>query len=247
MHKMVFALALLLPGAAAVAGPKISWTYHNTPAQCHNECKREVLGQCIETRRVCNSRTRNWTTDTKAVIKRAMNLLSSRINTSRVRSCITKHTKKYRGIYARSGSLASAGKVDLKALSRVEEWPLLHLRAERENVYTTGSAYLERVARGSKLSGDRYRLSWSNEINMYINLSAITYWKDREGFEEAANIYAGTIVHELMHQMGHNHPDGDYDQGHFIVVVGDCVANNGAGARSPSSGFGLVGSRNLRM
>ena len=53
---------------------------------------------------------------------------------------------------------------------------------------------------------------------------------------------AGIILHEILHQMGHSHPKDnfngdyqkDYQQGHVVVIAGDCLASEDRWARSSS-------------
>ncbi|MDJ0734292.1 MAG: hypothetical protein QNJ47_09495 [Nostocaceae cyanobacterium] len=81
---------------------------------------------------------------------------------------------------------------------------------------------------------------------MELNVTAIDQNIRRDGFNTAAEDLAGTIFHEMLHQMGHEHPNsGDYNtdylQGHFVVVAGDCIASNGSETRTSRS-LGLASS-----
>jgi hypothetical protein len=59
---------------------------------------------------------------------------------------------------------------------------------------------------------------------------------------ESADQMAGVIAHEMLHNLGHDHPNGYYDD-NFTTVFGDTLANNGQYRRRLKSrpGFGLRG------
>jgi hypothetical protein len=96
----------------------------------------------------------------------------------------------------------------------------------------TASAYLARKAWGTNGG-----LKWNGNIQVFVNFNQIEKMLADGGAGYAADSYAGTLLHEMLHQMGHDHPSTgnyakDYEQGHFVVVAGDCVASSGEGARN---------------
>jgi len=148
--------------------------------------------------------------------------------------------KFWKGNYAADGKRQEQGWLDFHALERANEWPKFDLVADRVGGNTTGSAYIARKAWGTNQG-----LKWNGNIQVFVNFNQIENMLANGGREYAANSYAGTLFHEMLHQMGHDHPatgnySKDYEQGHFVVVAGDCIASNGDGARN-APGLSLNG------
>lgn len=61
---------------------------------------------------------------------------------------------------------------------------------------------------------------FSVTLNTYF-LGSSTYWVGRD-----PDYWAGTITHEMMHNLGHDHPEGKYD-GVFIRTYEEAVWDNG--------------------
>jgi len=223
------------------ADPSIEWTYYPQTYQrgCWTECRKRFLGKCVATRQVCDFRTRYITSfnpSQKNVIQVAMNSLSQNIGNTNIRKCVQQFTTWYSGNYASKDHLVEQAWIDFDALRRANRWPHIDLHARRSLGVWDARAPVERKAWGTAS-----KLSWNGNVSMEVNLDRIDEIVKQHGLESAADILAGTIFHELLHQMGHRHPDTgeyevDYKQGHFVVVAGDCVQTNGEDARSPNGG-----------
>ena len=84
---------------------------------------------------------------------------------------------------------------------------------------------------------------------MTIYLGWLRDWYERHGYESAKRVYAGVILHEFLHQMGHGHSNG-YEDGNVTTVAGDCIASGGdpGQVRSPrASSFNLTGGSRIPL
>lgn len=227
MTRLLFLLALT-QSAHLSAGPRIEWSYYNKPKGCWHDCYFKILGKCVPKATHCDYRTADFTDFHQGIVQNAMNKLSQRLREPRVHSCIFNHRRHSFGVSAQDAHL------DFTAISSSAWLPRLHLHAYRESTQFTGRAYQQRVVR--HVNGQY--LEWSNEPHIDLNLSAMEESSRNLGLNAASDSLAGTIIHEFLHQMGHGHPNG-YEDGNYVTVVGDCIASNGAGARS--RGFNLHG------
>ncbi len=226
--------------SAALAAPKITWYYQNDDVRgCRRECvsRDRITRTCWQYREVCNKRSAVvWSSSQKRLVKRAMNILATRVDNRSVKSCVQKHTKYFRGSYAPKNNLSRQGWLDFNALASVSRWPEFNLVSKTlGNSGIQGRTTIARIAYGT---GNQ--LKWSGRIGMELNVNAIDTNIRRDGFDVAAENLAGTIFHEMLHQMGHQHPDtGDYNKdylgGHFVVMAGDCIASNGKETRTSRS------------
>jgi hypothetical protein len=169
-----------------------------------------------------------------------MNYLSQNIANADIRECVQLYTAWYMGSYAPQDGLLRQAWLDFDALRRVNRWPHIDLHARRALGKADTRALVERKAWGSENA-----LSWNGNISMEVNLDSIDKSIRKYGTADAAKVLAGTIFHELLHQMGHKHPgtgeyEADYKQGHFVVVAGDCIQTKGEDARSPRGGLPLA-------
>ncbi len=221
---------------------KIIWDYKNKTTKqnkCRDKCAEKWLGKCVRYKKVCNNRTKiiaAFNKNHKRVVKSAMSHIQNQMGRSAVRSCIDKHVKRYKGISKKQA------RDDLNALINASRWPRINLHPFNENTNTNGWAYLERKA--WEKNG---KLGWKNRININLNLTAIDKKiNNGYGITKAGKALSGTIFHELLHQMGHSHPDTDsykknYESGYFVVVAGDCIMYSGAGDRNTAKGLSLAG------
>ena len=243
---------LLTP--AVQARPSMKWKYINdtyNPRKCWKQCQRKVLGNCVQYVKKCDYRTRTlafFDERHKRVIRKSMNYISGAMSDRNVRSCIQKYTEWYRVIGIPKGQKGRQSNIDYNAL-RIVDWFPLNIKAKRatELASWSGQAYLERKAWARK-KGNTYYLNWNGALNIELNVD----WMDKimsQYSGSSPRVYravAGTIIHEVLHQMGHGHPEGDYNQGHFVVVVGDCIESQGTWARSPK-GLSLTARRRYNI
>lgn len=202
---------------SAFASPRISWFYKDHTQQgqgCRTECSRRVFRGCVSYRKVCDYRTRflaSWS-GYKSITKDAMNYLSQNVGTSKFRSCVLERSE-----YAPGGW--NRAKRDIITLGNVSRWPEINLHARVDGGGAAGRVFdISRVAYSTSRG-----LSWKGRINMMLFQDNINQNRRKYGYRIARNFLAGTILHELLHQMGHTHPKSYYD-GNFITVAGDCIA-----------------------
>jgi hypothetical protein len=192
-----------------------------------------------------------WSDSDEKIIEDSFNYLSSNINNSKVKQCIRKYTKIHSGV----GKMQSW--IDYDALARIKKWPAINVIGEDSDGSWNGRARSERILSGERKElltdlddeefdddDDEYikadRLSWKKSPTITINLAKVRHYKNKTGNSKASKRFAGTILHEILHQMGHLHPstgnyEKDYTRGHFVVVAGDCLHTNGLSVRSPAS------------
>lgn len=219
----------------AYAGPSISWIYDSYKYEhCEDYCAKTFLGQCVEWGEYCDYRSVwGWKDRHKKVIKAAMDRLSQRIDDLKVAQCIKWWTFKYLGFYAPKEQWETQAWLDFNALAHVDHWPKIEIKAYRKDGDEKAWARHQRNAWGTVDA-----LHWKGNLKIEVNLSWIDNALKWNSFDFVVDHYAGTIVHEVMHQMGHMHTQ-NYDEGHFVVAVGDCVRFNGSGTRW-TPGFDLL-------
>lgn len=231
---------MLISLSDVFAGPTINWQYlNNINRRCENVCARRVLKACVRWTERCNLRGGiYWKKRHKRIVKKAFNLISQRIGSNRILSCVKKHTREVsisRNPRIRSNYLSKLSYDDLLSLSVARQWPKIYIKAYSASGNTLGRALVER-----NLWGEYKTLTWysNKKITINLNLKRMDETLRNYGENAAVEDFSGTIIHEILHQMGHVHPVNDYRSGYF-VSVGDCIASNGNSARN--SGFSLRG------
>jgi hypothetical protein len=206
----LFLCTLLILVNITLAAPALSWRYQGS----------------------------DWTDDDKATIRVAMKHLKSHINDSNIRQCIEKYTTRYRGNF---DDRERQSWVDYDALARVSKWPTLNIIGVVTESSWRGLAYVERNLYGNAeddSSRTASSLKTRKKPTISLNLRSLREYESNIGESEAAKQFSGVILHEVLHQMGHDHPstgnyEDDYEAGHFVVVAGDCLHTSGLMARSP--------------
>ena len=176
------------------------------------------------------------------LIQRSMNVLSKRIDQSRIWNCARENTKKWK--------VQNSGQ-NITTTDRFKNFIRLHQRAFtsgniprvlftpfRENGPAHGRAYVGGYVKAKFVSTTSLVpiYKFDGEFNVMLNLKHLSdrNWNDAE-------TWAGTIFHEMLHQMGYTHFKGVYNDDMYITVIGDCVTNNGR--YYSRNGFGLNGGR----
>ncbi|MEB4591115.1 hypothetical protein VSS37_09010 [Candidatus Thiothrix sp. Deng01] len=236
---------LVLPFHIAQA-TEISWTYNNPPIKrtyCTNTCSLRVLGQCVSYSQSCttiNTPDKNleFAEQHKQVIRAAMNHVSQQMQRSEVRSCIANHINYFSYSSGLWTNLQEQSWLDFSALIGVKKWPTINFYSYRS------SSSIGRTVPEKKLWGTSDALHWTGEPKIELNLNKIEEFTKNYNTNKAGIAFAGTIFHELLHQMGQKHPttgnySSDYEAGYFVVVAGDCIKYSGLGDRRTAIANGL--------
>ena len=175
-----------------------------------------------------------FTAEETNVITNALQVVVNRLFTPRVRDCMYRITGDYgyhlaAGIYTRS-NLAEDNDYDgykdilrfqldcLEQKSVRQTFPTIHIWPWHEQSQTIAKGTLDCVTITSK--GTKF--TTSGEFNVWLNryhLAAPT------STGSDADFWAGTIVHEMLHNLGHSHDD--YSDSWQINVFEKCLAQDG--------------------
>lgn len=171
---------------------------------------------------------RSFNNADKALIKRSMNVLSKRIDQDRVWRCATRNFRRWK--------VNNSGQ-NITTTDRFKRFVNLHRNAYKsgkiprvmfvpfyENGPAHGRAYVGGFVRAKFVETTSlvpiYKFSGEYEVQINLKHFRSSSWQDPD-------VWAGTIFHEMLHQMGYNHDVGNYQDEMFITVLGDCVTNNG--------------------
>lgn len=177
------------------------------------------------------------------LIKRGMNVLSRRVDSSSVWQCAKANHRRWK--------VNNSGQ-DITTVERHRSFVRLHEAAFRsgtipsitftpynENSNSMGRAFVGGFVKAKFVETTSLvpMYNFDGQFKVQINLSNLnsSEWSDPD-------VWAGVVFHEMLHQMGYNHDVGVYDDDMFITVMGDCVESNGR-FQSRRSGFNLAGRR----
>lgn len=215
--------------------PQVTWNYYNQPPpegpapnSCESKCDQRFLGQCVTYIEVCNFRSEKelavWNDQYKAIVDHAMRYMALTINLPHTQECIAKHAvAAFQGMNPVPDYLAAA-KSEIYALGRAPRWPnfniFIHtgMPGPAPGVIKAGWAWVQRNA---YVPADG-SLRWDSDINITISKEFLDHSIAKSRSVEVD--VAGVIFHEFLHQMGWGHPEGNYDDGNFVTVAGDCVS-----------------------
>ncbi len=101
--------------------------------------------------------------------------------------------------------------------------PRIHIHPYRDSPDTGGEASERLAVRVQEVGQSLYEVS--GQFHIYLNLSGnglrdISMTDPR--YVTMVESTAGTIAHEMLHQMGHSHPRG-YNDNNFITAFGDSI------------------------
>lgn len=212
---------------------EVGWTYVTPPRQCTTRTSGPWWNR---TEHVDCRNNPRWTENDKEVIRESMRYFNERTQSSDVQDCAWDKTQYYRGENQETA---------ISDTSAMAASPFPHINMTGYYDYdatTRGRAQLIRRANSI------HDVFSGGPFDIELNLIAIREQLSNDGVDETAKNFAGVIAHEIMHQLGHSHPttgdyENDYQQGHFVVVYGDCIYSNGEDARGPFSGLSLTDQR----
>jgi hypothetical protein len=197
---------------------------------------------------------KEWSQEQMQIVSQALDYIHKNMNKPSIRQCVKNKTIIFSGINASQDRLSEQSWLDYDALS-INSWPTITVSGRYANDWWAGLAYLQVNLQGA---GSRDNDVWiedegggneellessvfilrKNKAEITVNLRFI---QDNINIDRPTLIrkVSGIILHEILHQMGHNHPSNsdpknDYNQGNFIVVAGDCLDSEGIFARGPS-------------
>jgi hypothetical protein len=167
-----------------------------------------------------NTGPESWTNQQIDNVASAFAILRDRVLTNPVRECIARNVRKYAGLTEEQAWNK------LEQMSGSSVWPKVIIISADFPGRQTGQALIENKGVDIYPNGT---------FNIMIDNKYISDSINESGKDWAEASLAGTILHEILHQMGNEHPgDADYSQRFFVTVAGDCVVSNGAGDRIES-------------
>jgi len=226
MRKILFLMALQT--ANSWAGPyyrSINFDYINdTRDESGRRCLQKIAGICVQWQDFVNTRTITaWNDAQKARTLAALEVVADRMLDPAIAECGLSHAK----IEHHEGSpfaitswkvFTDAVRVQMAALLN-RGFAKLRIRIVETNEFS-GQAYAGNYVDGRYLGGNNYSVTGEFNIDLarhHIDTTTPT-------------ILAGTISHEMLHQMAHSHLEGTsgYLDHNFIVVFQSCLENDGA-------------------
>ena len=201
--------------------------------------QQEEKGSEVKYQQVNWTYNSNFTSSEQSKIQSAMNVLASRIDQGKIWDCAYNNYKKWYtwGVPGMNNTTDFENFIYRTERAFSNGVPRIYLSSYYENSSSFGRASVDNyvepkfVNTTSLVAIYRMQGTFNISLNRY-NLSNADW--------ATADTWAGVIFHELLHQMGHSHPNG-YKDGNYITVAGDCLQENGS--FSSRSSLTLAGGR----
>lgn len=238
-----FKQGLLVFGAGVVGISAIQSVAHGQQNKHYRETKWKTYSIRREPNNPNNLRTIGFSNDEEKKLKEAMTIVAHRFHRPDVFDNALKNTKKihFSGTDANMRGWKWNQYVDFIKLQWRGLWskgfPTINVKPWLDKDYTGQAPRGEFVKVTEKTPKDGFSLvpftDVTGEFEMEISLPFLN--------KLPAHQTAGTIAHEMLHNMGHDHPKGYTDQ-NFVTIFGDTLGLDGKFvAREEKKAFSLAG------
>lgn len=233
---MILTLVTFWSGNALADGEtafhrQINFKLQNTHQNIkETRCKTRILGQCVEWEEYQNTRTKvGWDEQTSGQALEALKIVSNRMLDDRIWTCALDKSARF---FVKSSHVPLNDYDQFREFSWHQRnalmyrgFPVVNVLIDNLTPPRRGQAYVGRYV-DARLTPEGFTVGGT--YNFTIDQATIA--------NEDALTIAGIMAHEMLHQMGHNHPNG-YDDGNFVSTFQNCFVNDGSFALS---GYGLL-------
>jgi hypothetical protein len=177
-----------------------------------------------------------FTSDEAIVIKKALQIISDRLFNSAIlqnmyQHCVTKgvyiteeawqcSNLSNHSIHHGTYFLLEYQLLCLKVKYENDQFPIINIYPIYEETYVAGKGSLSCVS----CISHGYHLSINGQFEIYLN----RYYLHGSIKDSSDTVpWAGVVVHEMLHNLGHNHDDNDYSDKWQINVFTKCFEQDG--------------------